>query len=265
MKEITSIQNSYIKNLLKLQEKARERKKQGLFIIEGKREITLAISANYKFDTVLYFPTLISEDEVLHLFNANINRIEISKEVYHKLAYRGSTEGIIAVAKAKNNSLENIQFSSKKPLILIAEGIEKPGNIGALLRSADAANVDAVLIANPKSDLYNSNIIRSSVGCVFTNQIATGTSEEIIAFLKKSNISIYAATLQNSNEYYKENYIESSAIAVGTEATGLSEIWREAANQNVNIPMQGQIDSMNVSVSAAIILFEAKRQRKFKK
>ena len=265
MKEITSIQNSYIKNLLKLQEKARERKKQGLFIIEGKREITLAISAGYKFDTILFFPNLISEDEVLHLFNANVNRIEISKEVYHKLAYRGSTEGIIAVTKAKNNSLENIQFNSKKPLLLIAEGIEKPGNIGALLRTADAANVDAVLIANPKSDLYNSNIIRSSVGCVFTNQIATGTSEEIIAFLQKNNISIYAATLQNSNEYYKENYMESSAIVVGTEATGLTDIWREAANQNVNIPMQGQIDSMNVSVSAAIILFEAKRQRKFKK
>lgn len=265
MKEITSIQNPYIKNLLKLQEKARERKKQGLFIVEGKREITLAISANYEFDTILFFPDLISEDEVLHLFNANVNRIEISKEVYHKLAYRGSTEGIISVAKAKNNSLENIQFKSKKPLILIAEGIEKPGNIGALLRTADAANVDAVLIANPKSDLYNSNIIRSSVGCVFTNQIATGTSEEIIAFLQEYNIDIYAATLQNSNEYYKENYIESSAIVVGTEATGLTEIWREAANQSVNIPMQGQIDSMNVSVSAAIILFEAKRQRKFKK
>jgi TrmH family RNA methyltransferase len=265
MKEITSNQNSYIKNLLKLQEKARERKKQGLFIIEGKREITLAIFAGYKFDTILFFPNLISEDEVLHLFNANVNRIEISKEVYHKLAYRGSTEGIIAVTKAKNNSLENIQFNSKKPLLLIAEGLEKPGNIGALLRTADAANVDAVLIANPKSDLYNSNIIRSSVGCVFTNQIATGTSEEIIAFLQKNNISIYAATLQNSNEYYKENYMESSAIVVGTEATGLTDIWREAANQNVNIPMQGQIDSMNVSVSAAIILFEAKRQRKFKK
>jgi TrmH family RNA methyltransferase len=265
MKEITSIQNPYIKNLLKLQEKARERKKQGLFIVEGKREITLAISANYEFDTILFFPDLISEDEVLHLFNANVNRIEISKEVYHKLAYRGSTEGIISVAKAKNNSLENIQFKSKKPLILIAEGLEKPGNIGALLRTADAANVDAVLIANPKSDLYNSNIIRSSVGCVFTNQIATGTSEEIIAFLQEHNIDIYAATLQNSNEYYKENYIESSAIVVGTEATGLTEIWREAATQSVNIPMQGQIDSMNVSVSAAIILFEAKRQRKFKK
>jgi TrmH family RNA methyltransferase len=264
MKEITSIQNSYVKNLLKLQEKARERKKQGLFIIEGKREITLAISSEYEFDTILFYPDIISEDEVLHLFNANVNRIEISKEVYHKLAYRGSTEGIIAVTKAKDFSLENIQFKSKEPLILVAEAVEKPGNIGALLRTADAANVDAVFIANPKSDLYNSNIIRSSVGCIFTNQIATGTSEEIIAFLQEKNINIYAATLQNSNEYHQENYKESSAIVVGTEATGLTEIWREAATQNINIPMQGQIDSMNVSVSAAIILFEAKRQRKFK-
>ena len=265
MKEITSIQNSYVKNLLKLQEKARERKKQGLFIIEGKREITLAISSKYEFDTILFYPDLISEDEVLHLFNANVNRIEISKEVYHKLAYRGSTEGIIAVTKAKQFSLEDIQFKSDKPLILVAEGVEKPGNIGALLRTADAANVDAVFIANPKSDLYNSNIIRSSVGCVFTNQIAIGTSEEIIDFLQEKNIKIYAATLQNSNEYHQENYTEGSAIVVGTEAIGLTEVWREAATQNVNIPMQGQIDSMNVSVSAAIILFEAKRQRKFKK
>ena len=263
MKEITSIHNTYIKNLLKLQEKSRERKKQGLFIIEGKREISLAINSNYKFDTVLFYPELISENEILHLFNENINRIEISKEVYQKLAYRDSTEGIIVVTKAKDFSLENIQFKNKNPLILIAESVEKPGNIGAILRTADAANVDAVFIANPKSDLYNSNIIRSSVGCVFTNQIAVGTSEEIIAFLQEENIDIYAATLQNSNEYHLVNYIKSSAIVVGTEATGLSEIWREKATQNVNIPMQGQIDSMNVSVAAAIILFEAKRQRGF--
>jgi TrmH family RNA methyltransferase len=265
MKEITSIQNTYIKNLLKLQEKARERKKQQRFIIEGKREISLAISANYEFDTILFYPNLISEDEVLHLFNANVNRIEISKEVYQKLAYRDSTEGIIAVTKSNDFSLNNIQFKNEKPLILVAEGVEKPGNIGALLRTADAANVDAVFIANPKSDLYNSNIIRSSVGCVFTNNIAIGTSEEIITFLNNKNINIFAATLQNSNEYHQENYKESSAIVVGTEATGLTDIWRTAAIQNINIPMQGQIDSMNVSVSAAIILFEAKRQRKFKK
>ncbi|WP_343329858.1 RNA methyltransferase [Polaribacter staleyi] len=264
MKEITSIQNPYVKNLLKLQDKARERKKQELFIIEGKREITLAISANYEFDTILFNPDLISENEILHLFNANVNRILISKEVYQKLAYRDSTEGIIAVTKAKDFSLKNIQFKTKNPLILVTEGVEKPGNIGALLRTADAANIDAVFIANPKSDLYNANIIRSSVGCVFTNQIAVGTSEEIIAFLQEKNIDIYAATLQNSNEYHQENYTKSTAIVVGTEATGLTEIWREAASQNINIPMQGQIDSMNVSVSAAIILFEAKRQRNFK-
>ena len=264
MKEITSIQNSYIKELLKLQEKSRERKKKGLFIIEGKREISLAISANYEFDTILYFEDLISEQEILHLFNTNVNRILISKEVYQKLAYRGSTEGIIAVTKAKDFSLENIKFKSETPLILVAEGIEKPGNIGALLRTADAANVAAVFIANPKSDLYNANIIRSSVGCVFTNQIAVGSSEEIVAFLAEKKIQMYATTLQNSNEYHKENYTAATAIVVGTEATGLTTVFREEATQNINIPMQGQIDSMNVSVAAAIVLFEAKRQRAFK-
>lgn len=264
MKEITSTQNSYIKDLQKLQEKARERKKKGLFIIEGKREISLAIASNYQFDTVLFVEEIISEQESLHLFNENINRIKISKEVYQKLAYRDSTEGILAVTKTKDFSLENIKFKTKKPLILVAESIEKPGNIGALLRTADAANVDAVFIADIKSDLYNPNIIRSSVGCIFTNQIAVSTSEEMITFLKEKNINIFAATLQNSNEYHQENYTNSTAIVVGTEATGLTEIWRENATQNINIPMQGQIDSMNVSVAAAIVLFEAKRQRNFK-
>lgn len=264
MKEITSIHNTYIKSLLKLQEKARERRKTGTFIIEGKREISLAVAANYQFDTILYYPDLISEQEILHLFNENVNRIEISKEVYQKVAYRDSTEGIIAVTKAKEFSLKNIQFKNDKPLILIAESIEKPGNIGALLRTADAANVDAVFIADAKSDIYNSNIIRSSVGCVFTNNIAVATSQDIITFLQENNVNIYAATLQNSNEYHKVNYKNASAIVVGTEATGLSEIWREEATQNINIPMQGKIDSMNVSVAAAIVIFEAKRQRDFK-
>jgi TrmH family RNA methyltransferase len=264
MKEITSIHNTYIKSLLKLQEKARERRKTGTFIIEGKREISLAVAANYQFDTILYYPDLISEQEILHLFNENVNRIEISKEVYQKVAYRDSTEGIIAVTKAKDFSLKNIQFKNDKPLILIAESIEKPGNIGALLRTADAANVDAVFIADAKSDIYNSNIIRSSVGCVFTNNIAVATSQDIITFLQENNVNIYAATLQNSNEYHKVNYKNASAIVVGTEATGLSEIWREEATQNINIPMQGKIDSMNVSVAAAIVIFEAKRQRDFK-
>ncbi len=264
MKEITSTQNTYIKNLLKLQEKSRERKKQGLFLIEGKREINLAFSTDYQINTILFIDEFLSEKEIKNYISNNIEIIKISKEVYQKIAYRDSTEGIIAIAKTKDLSLNNIKFKNEKPLILIAESIEKPGNVGALLRTADAANVDAVFLANPKSDLYNPNIIRSSVGCVFTNQIATGTSEEIITFLKENKINIYSATLQNSNEYHKENYQESSAIVVGTEATGLSEIWRTKAVQNINIPMQGQIDSMNVSVAAAIVIFEAKRQREFK-
>jgi TrmH family RNA methyltransferase len=264
MKEITSIQNPYVKNLVKLQEKARERKKQGLFIIEGKREITLAISSGYEFVSVLFCPKIISENEIIHLFTESINRIQISKEVFQKLAYRFSTEGIIAITKVKDFSLNTIELNGKNPLILVAEGIEKPGNIGALLRTADAANIDAVFIANPKSDLYNTNIIRSSVGCIFTNQIAIGTSEEIITFLQKNNITIYAATLQNSNEYHEQDFTNNAAIVVGTEATGLSDIWKAATSQHINIPMQGKIDSMNVSVSAAIIIYEAVRQRKIK-
>ena len=146
---------------------------------------------------------------------------------------------------------------------MVAEAPEKPGNIGALLRTADAANVDAVIIANPRTDLYNPNIIRSSVGCVFTNQIATGTTDEIIAYLKRNNINIFCAALQASVNYHSQDFTNATAIVVGTEATGLTSNWLENSTQNIIIPMQGAIDSMNVSVSAAIIIFEAKRQRQF--
>ena len=264
MKKIESLQNSFIKNVIKLQEKSRERKKQGLFIIEGKREISLAVKANYQFNSILYCKSLITYNEITELFSSDLSFIEISKEIYQKIAYRNSTEGIIAITKTKEFNLDNLVLKNKNPLILVVESIEKPGNIGALLRTADAANVDAVLVANPKSDIYNSNIIRSSIGCVFTNQIAIDSSENIITFLKEKDIKIYAATLQNSNNYHKENYSEPTAIVVGTEATGLSDIWRKVATKNINIPMQGKIDSMNVSVAAAIVIFEAKRQRDFK-
>ena len=168
----------------------------------------------------------------------------------------------MAIAKSKSLQLSDLKLS-KNPLLLIAEAPEKPGNVGALLRTADAANIDAVIIANPKSDLYNPNIVRSSVGCLFTRQIATATSEEVIAFLKKNNIAIYSATLQDSTTYHSQDYTTPTALVVGTEATGLSQIWRTESSKNIIIPMQGEIDSMNVSVAAAILLFEAKRQRGF--
>jgi RNA methyltransferase, TrmH family len=262
MKQITSVQNPFIKSLVQLQEKAKIRKQTGTFLIEGKREIELALKGNYVLETVLFLPEIISEEQINKLTNQQLNIIEISKDVYQKLAYRDSTEGIIAVAESKSLQLSDLELK-ENPLILVLESIEKPGNIGAMLRTADAANIDAVIIANPKSDIYNPNLIRSSVGCVFTNQIAVCTTDEAIGYLKDNNIAIYSATLQNSNEYHKENYTSATALVVGTEATGVSKIFRDNSTQNIIIPMQGEIDSMNVSVAAAILLFEAKRQRKF--
>lgn len=245
---------------MQLQEKAKTRKQTGTFLMEGKREIELALKGGYQLETILYLPELVSEKE-LRAFSGSAC-IEISKEVYQKLAYRDTTEGILAVAKTKSHLLTDLQLSAN-PLLLVAEGIEKPGNLGALLRTADAANIDAVIIANPKSDLYNPNIVRSSVGCLFTNQIATGTTEAVIAYLKANKVAIYSATLQNANSYHLENFTTPTALVVGTEATGLTEPWRTESTQNIIIPMQGEIDSMNVSVAAAILLFEAKRQRGF--
>lgn len=262
MKQITSIQNPFIKSLVQLQEKAKLRKQTGTFLIEGLRELELALKGNYEIETILFLPELITTGQINKLFRNSIEKIEISKEVYQKLAYRDTTEGILAIAKTKSLLLSDLKLS-KNPLILVAESLEKPGNIGAILRTADAANLDAVIIANPKSDLYNPNVVRSSVGCLFTNNIATGTTSEIIAFLKEQNIRFYCATLQNSTSYHTQNYTLPTASVVGTEATGLSQEFRDAATQNIIIPMQGQIDSMNVSVAAAILIFEAKRQRGF--
>ncbi|HMC00829.1 MAG TPA: RNA methyltransferase [Flavobacteriaceae bacterium] len=263
-KQISSTQNTYIKQLVQLKEKSRERKKSGLFLIEGKREISLAIKGNYDIETILFYPELFSESEAEALQNHGVKIIEISKDVYQKLAHRETTEGILAVTKNKEHTLEHLKLTSKNPLILVAEAPEKPGNIGAILRTADAANLDAVIIANPKTDLYNPNIIRSSVGCVFTNTIAFGSTTEIIKFLQANNINIYCAALQASENYDVQDYTNASAIVVGTEATGLSDEWLENATKNIIIPMQGEIDSMNVSVAAGILIFEAKKQRNFK-
>ena len=259
MKQITSVQNPFIKSLIQLQEKAKARKQSGTFLIEGMREIELAIKGNYEIETILFLPELVSNNQITKLTD---NPIEITKEVYQKLAYRDTTEGILAVAKTKSLQLADLKLS-ENPLILVMEAIEKPGNIGAVLRTCDAAKIDAVIIANPKTDLYNPNIVRSSVGCLFTNQIATGSTEEVIDYLIQKNINFYSATLQNSTSYHTQNYTLPTALVVGTEATGLSELWRKKANQNIIIPMQGEIDSMNVSVAAAILIFEAKRQRGF--
>ena len=212
--------------------------------------------------SVYFCPYFIDESEVYELAGNISEVIMISREVYQKLAYRDTTEGLLAVANCKMLSLEKIVLS-ENPLILVAEAPEKPGNIGALFRTADAANLDAVIIANPNGDLYNPNIIRSSVGCLFTMQVATGSTSEIIAYLQSNHIKICCAALQDSVPYYAQDFTKPTAIVVGTESTGLTDEWRNAATQNIIIPMQGEIDSMNVSVAAAVLIFEAKRQRGF--
>lgn len=262
MKQITSAQNPYIKSLVLLQEKAKARKQSGTFLIEGMREIELAVKGNYEIETILFVPEITSNLQISKFSNFQIDFIEISKDVFQKLAYRDTTEGILAVAKTKSVQLSDLKLS-QNPLLLVVEAIEKPGNIGAMLRTADAAKLDAVIIANPKTDLYNPNIVRSSVGCLFTNQIAMGSTEEVIDFLEEKKIAFYSATLQNATFYDTQNYTTPTALVVGTEDIGLSKPWRDKATQNIIIPMQGAIDSMNVSVAAAILIFEAKRQRGF--
>lgn len=263
LKKIESLQNPLIKHLVQLQTKSKTRKQTETFLIEGVREISLALKGGYELQTVLFSSEIISETEVKKMASKNTELIEISTEVYKKLAYRDTTEGVLAVAKTKSLRLEDL-ILPEKPLVLVAEGLEKPGNLGAILRTADAAKLDAVLIADPKSDMYNPNVIRASVGCLFTNQIAVGSTEEVIAFLKKIHLNIYSATLQDAVPYHTQDYTEPTALVVGTEATGVTTAFREQSVQNIIIPMQGEIDSMNVSVAASILIFEAKRQRDFR-
>ena len=186
--------------------------------------------------------------------------VEVPRELYEKIAYRGGTEGMIAEVKARETGLEDLR-PGERPLVVVLEGVEKPGNLGAVLRSADAAGADAVLVCDPLTDLYNPNLIRASIGAVFTVPVVCCSSEEAIKWLKNNNINIYTAQLQDSSWYYDTDMTGGTAIVIGTEATGLTTVWREAADAHIRIPMLGELDSLNASVSAAILLYEAVRQR----
>lgn len=260
---ITSTQNPKVKSVLAL-EKPRERRKQGLFVIEGQKEIGLALEAGYKIGNLFFCEEIIPLHEVEKFARPEQQLIPVSREVFEKLAMREGSGGLLAVAEQKNHQLDQLKLSAT-PLLLIVESVEKPGNLGAILRTADAAGIDAVIICDPQTDFYNPNVIRSSIGCVFTKQLASATSEETIAWLKKNGLSIYCTYLKASVPYHTVDFTHPCAIVMGTEATGLSDLWVENSNANIIIPMQGKIDSMNVSTAAAVVVFEAKRQRGFTK
>ena len=248
---ITSTQNPKIKSLLALQEKSSERRRTGLFVVEGRRELEHCIAADYQVECIY---TL--DDSPCTKFPTYI----VSPHVYKRIAYRGSTEGIVAVIRSKSHTLENLP-ASPSPLYIVLESVEKPGNLGAVLRSADAAAATAVIVCDPLTDLYNPNLIRASLGACFTVPTATCTSEDCIAFLKANGVQILTAQLQDSELYYDIDMNIPTAIVMGTESTGLTDLWRQAADAHIRIPMLGHLDSLNVSVSAAILLFEAVRQK----
>ena len=273
---ITSVHNPRIRQLLLLQQKSAERRKAGLFVVEGRRELQHCIDAGYEIDTVFYSEELGVRSEELgrppliplkgedgsRLATSN-QLLKVSGSLYERIAYRGSTEGVIALVRSRSLTLADLQLG-EAPLVMVLERVEKPGNLGAVLRSADAAGVDAVIVCDPLTDLYNPNLIRSSIGAVFTVPCVACSSDECIAWLKDNGISILTAQLQDSSLYYDTNMTGPTAIVMGTEATGLTEAWRQAADAHIRIPMLGRLDSLNVSVSAAILLYEAVRQRTLK-
>jgi TrmH family RNA methyltransferase len=259
---ISSPQNPKIKSLKKL-DKASERREQGVFVIEGLRELCLADKAGYEITQVFICEELLASDESYSIDQCKLEGTEIytiTKNVYETISYRGTTEGVIATAKPKEHSLGRLKLSAP-PLVLVIEGVEKPGNLGAMLRTCDASGVDAVIVCDTKTDIYNPNTVRSSIGTVFTNQIAISSTADVIAFLKDKNICCYAADLTAAEGYYHKDFTRATAIIVGDEATGLSAEWIAAANEHIKLPMLGKIDSLNVSVSAAVLLYEALRQR----
>lgn len=284
---ITSAQNRKVKELLTLVEKSKARSAAGLFVVEGQRELGHCLDAGFIPETLFIcgevmavqnnavngaktghlteniegkdgLDALIAKAEAL---NPRLGVVQIPAFLYEKVAYRGSTEGIIAEVHSVPRSLENLRLG-ERPLVMVLESVEKPGNLGAVLRSADAAGADAVIVCDPLTDIWNPNLIRSSVGAVFSVPVAVCTSADAIAFLKKRGIRILTAQLQDSEWYYDTDMTGATALVMGTESTGLTQAWRDSADAHIKIPMLGRLDSLNVSVSAAVLLYEAVRQRK---
>ena len=259
---ITSAQNPKFKNLLLLQEKSKARREQGLFVVEGQRELEHALEAGFRARTVFVCPELAGADfsTTLEMTMSDPLIVEIPEALYRKAAYREGTEGVIAEMEVRERRLEDLVLS-ENPLVVVLESVEKPGNLGAVLRSADAARADAVIVCDPLTDLWNPNLIRASIGAVFTVPTVCASSAETIDWLKAHGIRILTAQLQDSSWYYDTEMTGGTALVMGTESTGLTDIWRRAADAHIRIPMLGRLDSLNVSVSAAILLFEAVRQR----
>jgi|WetSurMetagenome_2_1015567.scaffolds.fasta_scaffold02993_9 RNA methyltransferase, TrmH family len=260
---INSADNPKIKNIIKLQKPA-ERRKQGVVLVEGYKEVIAALKSGLQLVEIFYCAIYGGENPSFFGIDKDAKLIaNVSEEVFKKITYRDDPDGYVAIFLVKNIALEEVKLR-ERPLVLVLEGMEKPGNFGAILRTADAAGVDAIIVNDPQLDIYHPNAIRASIGSIFDQQIVSASREETIAFLAARNITTYATSKRGEKDFYDFDYSRGTAFVLGAEHSGLSEQWRESADEYIKIPMTGIVDSLNLSASAAILLFEAVRQRKIK-
>jgi RNA methyltransferase, TrmH family len=260
---ITSTSNQRIKDVAKLRDR-RQRDKQLRFLIDGARELVRAISAGVELSEIFVCESLCHSDdarEVLNLFSSSsITRWDVTPQVFSKLAFGERAEGVLAVAPKPTRELAQLQLPDN-PLVAVLEGVEKPGNLGAVLRSADAAGVSALIVADGRTDLFNPNAIRASLGTIFTVPLASASSDETAAWLRERNIPCYAARVEGALLYSEVAWRNPSAVILGSEAAGVSAVFHSSDITAIRIPMLGIADSLNVSATAAVLFYEALRQR----
>ncbi|MCC7117639.1 MAG: RNA methyltransferase [Anaerolineales bacterium] len=253
---ITSLQNAKIKQIVKLREDKRQRQRDGLMIVEGWDELTLALKSGLKPETLLTAPELASRSIDI----SSAETTTVSRAVFEKISYRENPDGWLGIFPLPKRSLDDLRLSAA-PLVIVAESVEKPGNLGAILRTADAAGVDALLVCDPRVDLWNPNVIRASRGAVFAVPAVEVDSPTALAWLRSRKMRVLAATPAAEELFTTVNLQGPTAIAVGTEDQGLTDFWMENADLKVKIPMLGQVNSLNVSIATALVVYEAVRQR----
>jgi TrmH family RNA methyltransferase len=254
--DITSLQNPRIKHIVRLRDEKRQRRADGLMLVEGYDEIQLALAAGHRPRTLFSAPELASRE----IDGVSAEHVTVNRAVFEKISYRENPDGWLAVFPIPQVSLTDLQLSNS-PLVIVAEAVEKPGNLGAILRTADAAHVDALLVCDPRVDLWNPNVVRASRGAVFSVPTVECDNASALEWLKEREIRILAATPSANKIYSDIDLRQPVAVAVGTEDAGLTDFWMSKAAMKVKIPMMGKVNSLNVSVSTALIVYEAVRQR----
>jgi TrmH family RNA methyltransferase len=263
MTTITSLQNPRVKEAVRLRDR-RHREKQGRILIDGARELARAVGAGVRMLEVFVCEPLCTSEESQRLWgrlpDCGGEVIQVTAPVFQKLSFGHRAEGFLGVAEMPRPTLADLRLP-QRPVVAVLEGVEKPGNVGAVLRSADAAGVSALIVADARTDLYNPNAIRASLGTIFTMRVCAATAAETVDWLRQHHLAIYAARVDASLPYTQLDYRGPTAIVLGSEAEGLSAAWSAGDITPVRLPMLGVADSLNVSATAAVLFYEALRQR----